>query len=427
MNIRTQLFAHLLRRYVKSRGLTIRCLGWNNPWCNPVLYGVPCTLLVGLLYLGSQLSEMRYLLAITTRTNFAFSVTWPVFAGLGALEMRPLRLFWGAWQLRRSRAVVVLDRLAPVMAGAVLTGAVLHGIASFHVGAASPDPFLPNPMLVGLALWGALAWVFAGAALGLVFPTPAAVPAALLLPFLFVTVPFAWEPVWLRHVTSNLSDCCSTSQVLDMRAAGASALMSGAVLLAGVLLIALRLGRAGRVPLLVALRVLAACSVVVGLVVASLEIVRGMGPLPVQPRSAEELRCDGPVCLWPQDYQPEVMAANIGAWSDVRQAWAELGLPVVPERISPIGGRGVLPLSVNTSHPSKVRLSMAERLPVAARGCANQSKTEYEAARTRALTILLLRRLGLSNERSAFDEQFAEPLLGAPPIQLWNELGPCGP
>lgn len=165
------------------------------------------------LFLTENATTANYAPARAAAVTGAMAILAPILALCAVWEAATLRVLWGLLTVRRQWWLVLAARLAPVLAVGVLIHLALYAEALLLL----PSPAWPGWELPSLSLVGVLAWTAFGAALALVLGRLLAMTAALLVPYLALTLPAGWQPFWLRHVNGSPFDCCSTSEVLDPR------------------------------------------------------------------------------------------------------------------------------------------------------------------------------------------------------------------
>lgn len=357
--------------------------------------------------------------ALATKSNDALVIVGSYLAVAAAWEMGALRVVWGRLTVTRSWGRAVLGRLGLVLGSdavmMVLVYAVTGGATFLRHG--------PDVGLVAVSAAGVLAWTPFGAALALALRPLLALPLALLLPFLVMSLPQGWSPLWIRHVNGYLSDCCSTSQVLDQRAVHASLGFLLAVLVCSTAAMAVRLAKDDgharhTLPAATTASVLALAGAA-----ALIAPVTALGAVPTRQRPIAALQCQDELCLWTED--AVARPANQTAWDDAQAAWAALHLPpLTVTRIGPVPQRGVLGIASSSTAVDQASESIATVLPRELAGCHDQ----YSDARR----DIALGRLGyLLLAASAHHPQFLPPTLdGSTPRPanapaLWASVTPC--
>jgi hypothetical protein len=371
-----------------------------------------------------------YAPALAVQANATVIILGPYVAVASAWEMVTLRSVWTRIPVRRSRVGVVLGRLGLVLGSGVTAFVVCYVV----IGRRPLLADFPGWQLPAVSIASVLAWSAFGAALSLLFRPWLSVPAALVVPFLVLSLPQGWEPLWLRHVNGYLSDCCGTSDVLDPRAVHASLSFLGAVTLLSSCVIAIRLARG---PSQVRRTLVGAGgAVVLAALVAAIGIapVRHMGPIPTLVRSADALRCADSVCLWPED--EAARPANERAWAQVKQAWASLGLPPITARIAPITLPGTLDLATTGTVSAQAAASMAVLLPRAASGCEQNAPPGAAGQRTAtvigqrdvslaAVSYLLLKKIGYPTPTDLLPLPLSKTPAASDAPRLWRSVGRC--
>ncbi|WP_230514442.1 hypothetical protein [Salinispora arenicola] len=379
------------------------------------LLAVPCIVL-GHLFLSANPPVAAYAPAGAAAVTGTMSIIAPLLAACAAWEALTLRALWGLLTVDRPWWRVLLGRLAPVLVAGLLVQAVLYAdvlLTSSRLG-------WPGWQFPLLSVLGTVTWTIFGAAIALVLGRLLALTVALLAPYLLLTLPAGWEPLWLRHLNGSPFDCCSTSQVLDPLVTIGAAGVLGAILVVSLCLVRVRLAPVQDRPWVALVTTVAA--VVAGVAAAS--AVTGLGASPARPRPAADLVCHGTVCLWPED--AAARDANVAAWDAARASWARLGLPApAVDRVGPIQADGMLPLTTTSSDVQAAKATMAQLLPRALSGCLTDFDDAAQGERLDSLTMMLARDLGV-------DDQLAASLPAGSPAptpalaqRLWRETGRC--
>ncbi len=189
----------------------------------------------------------------------------------------------------------------------------------------------------------------------------------------------AIEPLWVRHLTGQLIDCCDVATVPAGEALLAPALIAAAAVAAAALLlarlpIAVRIGLAG-----------AALAAGVGTGVA---LVSGLGSEPTAPRSAADLVCAGSgprVCLWPEHRS---LAARVRERARLVHARLRARSVPVPDTVSEAHADwsiGVTPEATREAIDGALVKGLLPRWPACADG--PQPYPGYEAYRPVALWL----------------------------------------
>jgi len=274
----------------------------------------------------------------------------------GARLRRPV---WPVPMVRSRLAVATWAVLPSMLVGAA---AVLAATAVLLVrsNAAMPDVRVLAVVAVDLVAWAA-----AGFALGIVLPVPVAIPAAILLPFVWFAFVPAVHPVWLRHITGMFRDCCGLSEDLSGAAVLASVLADLGILLAAAAAV-------GSLPAPRRLAV-AALALVVPVVVAAV-LVAGMTYAPVSPRDTSLLGCrtssGATLCVWPEHTaEADAILSTVVA---VEGRWVAAGIkapPLVTEAGRSTAPAGSIPVLFNGSAPDDVVSTLAAGLVPAQPDC----------------------------------------------------------
>ena len=361
----------------------------------------------------------NYPLAAASQANDGVVIIGPYVAVAAAWEMGALRTLWGQLPVRRSWWRVLAGRLGLVIGSGLAAMLSLYAVFG-HLTVLIDFPGWSFPVI---SLISVMCWSLFGAALALIFRPLVALPVAVFVPFLVVSLPQGWSPLWLRHLNGYLSDCCSTSDVLDPRAVTASVGFLGAIAVCSLAVIAVRLvhdPRQATATAAIALAVAGAAAVGARSLIYP---ASNLGPLPTAMRPLAQLRCTNDVCLWPED--AIYRAANQTGWGQVQASWRALGLPLKATRIGPVTTTTLLGVTVTTDSADQVRGSMASLLPRALVGCqddyTNQSRNDALAD----LAYLTLNGTGHPNP-------LITPLPPGQPAptagdahRLWSYVRPC--
>ena len=386
-----------------------------------------------------------YGLARASAAHTTLVVIGAFAAVCAAWETETLRQLWGRLVVTRPWWRVLAARLAPTLGITTLMMAVVYATALLAPpGGSGPAVSGPGWQFPLLTLLGVTAWTLFGAAATLSAGRLIALPAALLVPYMASTLPSAWEPLWLRHATGILFDCCGTGQILDGRAMTASTAVLGALAVVSLCVAAVRLGPAGSAPWPAAVLAAAVLAAATALVAGA----TGLGASPAAPRPVSDLVCADRVCLWPEDR--DARRANRDAWDAVRAAWARLGLPELPDTVSaatavldtavlgtptpagdvttapdPVAGYGI-PVAVTSDDTRDVLLSMTVSVPRAARGCTEDYDDQRRNRTFDDLSYLLLIELGMRQDLSATGLAVSVPEPRSEDAQrLWQATRGC--
>lgn len=382
-----------------------------------VLLALPF-LVVAVLFASSNLTSVGsagYPLAHAAAANGTLIMIGPLVSLSAAWEMQTLRLVWGRWSVTRSWWRVLVGRVSVVatVGFAVMLAVYLYALLRSPIG-------YPGWAYPALSVVAILAWTGFGAAAGLLAGRLIALPVAVLVPYLVMSLPAGWEPVWIRHLNGDLFDCCSTSTVLDPRAVTASLAVLGAVFFVSICMAYLHLAPAQNP----AHRTALALAVAVLAVVAATGFAsdaRELGALPTRERPADALQCTAGVCLWPED--AAAFPANAGARDTVLTAWEHLALPRPSQAFGPIATVGVLPVTTTSTLPQQAVVSMAQALPRAVRGCNDDYTDEQRNARFDDLSYLLLTTAG--GDPAAAGLTVTTPPASAEAPNIWAATTPC--
>lgn len=286
-------------------------------------------------------SAPGYGLAATAAASSALPFIAAYVAASAAWEgsrLRRSRIWGGPWARSGLRVAAGL-LVFPVASGLVAT------TAAIIVAHARASAFPPDPVIVGVLIVDLLVYASVGLALGIVAPAALAVPAAAIMPVLWLAFVPAIDPEWLRHLTGMYRDCCGLEQSLAPQAVLASVAMDIAFIATVSVACVVswpRLRRAlGAVGIL-------ATGALVGIHFAS-----GLSFAPVVPRDTSLLSCaavgGAEVCLW-----PEHAAASIqidATIADVRGRWLAEGIDAPSTFTEASGGQAPGAIEIHPQDP----------------------------------------------------------------------------
>ncbi len=292
---------------------------------------VPIMALAGAYALGySPATTDPYPLAHTSAGAVVLGFVAPICAAIGAWEAGRLQRA-GWWRLPHARASLVIAARALLLPVAV---GLLAVVAAAEAQLLEAGLLWPDLRILGVAAIVIVSHAALGFAVGTWLPVVVAAPAVLLVGYLWMALPRAFEPLWVRHLNGSYTSCCTLQSDL---APGAllAVVVVGAGFVGGASLL-LRRQQATWQP------AAALVAVTAGLALGAIPIA-GLGPDPTVARSEHELVCRGDqpqVCVWPEHAArlPEVLVLA----SHARDAWRSAGL-AVPATFSEGPGAGVLP------------------------------------------------------------------------------------
>lgn len=361
----------------------------------------------------------NYPLAAASQANDGVVIIGPYVALAAAWEMGALRSLWGRLPVRRPWWRVLSGRLALVIGCGLAAMATLYGVLG-HLTLLTDFPGWSLPLISVISV---LCWSLAGAAVALIFRPLIALPLALIAPFLVISLPQGWSPLWLRHLNGYLSDCCSTTDVLDSRAVTASLGFLAAIAVCALAVIAVRLVHDPRdAPATAAVALAVTGGAVLG-AWALITPASHLGPLPTTTRPLTQLDCAHDVCLWPEDkiYRD----ANETGWDQVQSSWRALGLPLKTTRIGPVTTPTLLGVTVTTDSTDQVRASMASLLPRALLGCQDDYTDQNRNDVLAELAYLTLNGTGHPNPLVTPLRPDQPPPTAADADRLWSSVRAC--
>ncbi len=280
-------------------------------WVAPIL--IPIVLYYASSYPPATFEP--YTLALSAAGEFTVAIAVPVCAACAAWEAGRLRRAgWYPLPHVRSPLAIALSALAPVVALGWLsiTIAVLYRLLGAGLVA------VPDLRILAVAFVLFVAHSLLGFAIGVRLPPVVSVPSVLVVIWCWMALPPALEPLWIRHLTGDLSACCDLSSDLAPRAVAGSVIVAAGLGVSAVLLVRQRLDL---------LRfALAVASVLVAFGLGT-RVVYGMGPYPAVPRSPSALVCSSGVprvCIWPEHRERLKQAERI--IGEVIQRWRVHGI-----------------------------------------------------------------------------------------------------
>lgn len=279
--------------------------------------------LLAILYVRTYIlrgATEPYAAGLSSQAVTTMGLIAPICAGLGAWEAGRLRRA-GVWDMPmvRYRSVVVAWLIGPpVLVGIV---AVMAGVEAVLLanGLIVPDH---RPVAVAAAV--ITAHSLAGFAVGVWIPTSIAVPAAIVVSFLWQIMIRVVEPLWLHLLSGQaLEACCGTDTDIASAAFWAPIFVAAGIAVGALVLI---LARSGRVA------IIAGClALSVGLGTGSV-IAQGQpdGEAHVG-RDEALLVCSDPantprVCVWPEHAWR--LSGVTALATRATRAWDALGIDV---------------------------------------------------------------------------------------------------
>lgn len=331
-----------------------------------------------------------YALARTSRANDTIIILSPYVALSSAWEMLTVRRLWGIVSLGRPFWQVVTARLQLTLVTGLVSLFLCYVL--FLGGRQIPAN---GVAFLAISIASILAWTLFGAALSLVVGPTVSLPLSALIPFLAISFPQSQGPLWVRHLTGYLSDCCSSSQVLDRRAVVGSLVALSLLTVISSSVILLRLAPSPRVARqrLAVGGLATVLAMISGALVAA--PVADMGPLPTVTRPERELTCRAEVCLWPET--TNFFVSNRKSLRVVENGWQHLGLELpMKRRVAPVETSSALGLAVASTNRTEVLSSMISLYPRAVSGCADKYATQSADTALDQLSYLLALEVGVS-------------------------------
>lgn len=265
---------------------------------NSAVWAGPLVFFLAMRFVGQQsAAEQGGLpLPVTAVGLWALAFVGPTCAASAAWEAGRLRRGGVlATPNVRSPATVMVQALAPTVALGILALAAAL-VLRIHM---SGGWVQPDWRMSAVAVVVLISHVSFGFALGTRVSAVAAVPAALLLPFLWMIGTSAVDPPWVQHLSGTWSECCRLHEELDPSTLQAPLLLAVGVIAGSVVALSWPL-RQRRV-----LSVVLSLLPVAIVVPLAASLVNDLGYKPVQSRSKSDLQCSGAspvvICLWPEN------------------------------------------------------------------------------------------------------------------------------
>lgn len=394
--------------------------GSRPAWLTPaVLLVVPAGVLAFMILFESPEAPI-YVLSSFSTASTAIVIIASFVSVSAAWESEILQSVWRGFTVTRPWWQILVGRLSiPFFVGLVLLVAV-YAAAFFSV----VEPVFPGLLIPAVSLMSLVAWTLFGAALGLMVNRIIAIPVAMLAPYLIVGLPSGWSsPLWARHLTGSLGQCCHTDEVVAPAAVIASLATLGALAVVAACVCAARLAPAmssAAIPLVVALVASAGAFGVV-----SVSGVTRLGAQPVVARPTDAVVCVDDVCGWPEETR--FLPMNRQAWEEVRQAWVAAKLPEPPVEIGPSTDSESSRLHVTLADENldTIKVSMMTRLPSEMLRCRdNEDLGKHQEML--ALSAALLNKLNLPTPEYVGLLSVDIPKDDKEIVALWNSLEPCG-
>ncbi|MEO6043333.1 MAG: hypothetical protein ABIQ47_05375 [Tepidiformaceae bacterium] len=290
---------------------------------NSAVWAAPLVFFLAMRFVGQQsAAEQGGLpLPVTAVGLWALAFVGPTCAASAAWEAGRLRRGGVlATPNVRSPATVMVQALVPTVALGILALAAALVLRIYMSGGwVQPDWRMSAVAVVVL-----ISHVSFGFALGTRVSAVAAVPAALLLPFLWMIGTPAVDPPWVRHLSGTWSECCRLHEELDPSTLQAPLLLAVGVIAGSVVALSWPL-RQRRV-----LSVVLSLLPVAIVVPLAASLVNDLGYKPVQSRSKSDLQCSGAspvvICLWPENSS---QSSAVHAVADSLAAyWGPIGVPI---------------------------------------------------------------------------------------------------
>lgn len=282
----------------------------------PAIWFAPVIVLLACWYVRQLPAEYGYGADASGKASLLLIFLTSFCSGCAAWEGSRLRRagVW-AWPFARPRWHVIAWIVTPVVAVGLV--AFLAGTGSELVADAA---WPPDPRILAVGVADLVTASLVGLAAGLLLPSAAALPLAIVAPFVWTGVVPALPVVWLRHLTGTFRDCCMLSEQVAWSPVVASLIVDvGAVLALGYLI-----ARPGFVRAELARAIAAFC---IAVALASVAVA-GFGYAPVEPRSPAAMECHQAdqirLCVWPEHAIVAQRLASLAA--TVHAKWTAAGI-----------------------------------------------------------------------------------------------------
>lgn len=326
--------------------------------------GFPLTVAFVLLVI-KPVHFVGYPVSGSAKATFAMGVVAPLCAACAAYQAGRLRTMWNLHApAARSTSLIQAVHFLPIW----FAGCLCLLLASLVIGIESDlGVFLPDAMVVLVAIFAVAGYVSFGAIVGWFLQPALSVPLALCVSYLWVALTPTSDIWWLRHLTGDVASCCANDKSLSSRVVLAL-VMVGTVLAVAATLLTIRA---------VSWQRLAASTIlVVGGASMAVWLVSPLDSSPTQSRQTA-LVCAGEqpqVCVWPE--HGYLLPETTRQAAAVREQFAQQGieLPSVASEAPGSSWRfGVGPAYVMTPEFTRANLIMGLSINPAQAACLRQS------------------------------------------------------
>lgn len=205
---------------------------WRHLSANiPVLVSFCFALIISAFFLRSDYVTLGLSgsgMSVTAKTTAVIRILGPWICAVGAFE---------AGRLRRSGILLQapVRRFPRIFYNrfALCVWMFVAGLWVAYAVVRLQSPFRPGPPDLYLLLQTivvALGYLGLGVIVGRLLPAILASPAALVLAYMAVGLPFASSTAWLRYLTGDVSACCAADQTIDYRASWGACILAISVL-----------------------------------------------------------------------------------------------------------------------------------------------------------------------------------------------------
>lgn len=257
---------------------------------SPAIIAAPIGALLAIVYLQDATDPYGYSAAAIAQGGIALTVIAPFCALFGVLEGARYKAAANLISTSNRRLATIIVRLVlPVTAAGIL-------LLAFSQFVVASTVVIPQTVTEGLVVVSqvivVVAFTLFGFALGSNLPKAFAIPASVVVPWMWLVYPSATEPLWMRHLNGNLSGCCDISVAPATDVAIAGALVAIAIAIVSLMAVPRIRGKARS-----GLAALAGLL----LVAIAVNMAQGLGHSPGTARDTGQLVCIERVCVWPEN------------------------------------------------------------------------------------------------------------------------------
>lgn len=332
---------------------------------SPALWLAPVMLVLGWLHIQTTLRLWDpYGLAATSAAASSIFLIAAICGACAAWEGRRLRQAgWTDYPWVRSWIAIAWQALR-IPLGVAVTCLLVLLLGTFSTQGLAWSEI--NPGVLTATMVTLLAHLTLGFALGVLLPSGVAVPAMLLFSYIWMVMPIAMEPLWVRHLTGVWISCCSVHLMVAPAAVAGTIIASSGLLLGALCCLYVQKPW----------RWLPAIGIWILLWSIGAVLVRNLGVDPAVPRVATMVcsQTRPVVCVWPEHREQLETAAAMA--QQAAQHWTAAGLEV-PREFNELD-QSLLPADARSfgfslrSQPSDILRSLAYAMLPPFPDCNNQ-------------------------------------------------------